>query len=115
MFNLFGRSSTPSVIEQINVHRFEEIRANESDVVILDVRTPQENSEGAVPDSLLIDINGMDFAEKTAELDPSKTYLVYCRSGMRSMKACSYLESKGFTKLYNLAGGFIAWSQETLL
>jgi rhodanese-related sulfurtransferase len=114
MFNLFGKPESQSNIKQLNVADFENIRNSEGDeVVILDVRTPGEFAEGAIPDAILIDINGSSFVADTAKLDPSKKYLVYCRSGMRSMKACSYLASKGFEDLSNLMGGYIAWSNES--
>jgi rhodanese-related sulfurtransferase len=114
MFNLFGKPESQSNIKQLNVTDFENIRNSEGDeVVILDVRTPGEFAEGAIPDAILIDINGSSFVADTAKLDPSKKYLVYCRSGMRSMKACSYLASKGFEDLSNLMGGYIAWSNES--
>lgn len=115
MFNLFGNKSNESAIKQLNVTDFESIRnsADSNNVVILDVRTKGEFDEGAIPDALLIDVNDPNFSSETAKLDQDKTYLVYCRSGMRSMKACSYLEGKGFKDLSNLVGGYIAWSNET--
>lgn len=113
MFNLFGNSNKQSTIDQLTVSDFEEIRVNADDnTVILDVRTPEEFNEGAIPNAILIDVNGPNFASETEKLDPSKKYLIYCRSGMRSMKACSYLAAKGFTDLSNLVGGYIAWSDK---
>jgi rhodanese-related sulfurtransferase len=112
MFNLFGSKNKDTNIEQIDVDRFEALRNELDDVVVLDVRTPEENADGAIPNSILMDINSANFPEKTSSLDPSKSYLIYCRSGMRSMRACSYLSGKGFTKLYNLEGGYLAWSRE---
>jgi len=111
MFNLFGGSKTDSSIEQLDVKTFDDMRAD-ADTVVLDVRTPGEFNEGYVPNAILIDINGADFASKVDELEKDKTYLVYCRSGMRSMRACSLMAGKGFDKLYNLEGGYIAWSRE---
>lgn len=115
MFNLFGNKSNESNIKQLNVTEFESIRnnADNSNVVVLDVRTKEEFDEGAIPNALLIDVNDPSFSTETAMLDQDKKYLVYCRSGMRSMKACSYLESIGFKDLSNLVGGYIAWSNET--
>ena len=79
------------------------------DVVILDVRTPAETAQGKIDGAIEIDVRSADFKEKIKELDQEKTYLVYCRSGKRSVAACNILEKEGFGKMYNLLGGFNAW------
>ena len=58
-----------------------------------------------------IDFRGPDFREKMDQLDRDKTYLVYCRSGGRSASAGAVMEEMGFTRIYNLVGGYTAWSQ----
>jgi rhodanese-related sulfurtransferase len=57
-----------------------------------------------------IDVNAPDFAQKVKALDKSKTYLVHCRSGKRSVQACGEMEGFGFGRLYNLDGGISAWT-----
>jgi phage shock protein E len=56
-----------------------------------------------------LDVNAPDFEAKAASLDKSKTYLVHCASGVRSVMACEKLGRLDFPKLYNLSGGFKAW------
>ncbi|EAY25500.1 rhodanese-like domain-containing protein [Microscilla marina] len=97
--------------QNIDVAEFKHKIAQEPDAVILDVRSPIELEDGSVPNHQLIDIMQPDFASKIAELDKEKTYLVYCRSGNRSGKACALMAEMGFTKLYNLAGGIMAWNE----
>jgi len=80
-----------------------------SDVVLLDVRTPAETAQGKIDGAMEINISSPDFASKIAELDKDKTYLVYCRSGARSARACSMMADAGFGKLYNLSTGFMNW------
>ena len=41
-----------------------------------------------------------------------KPVIIHCRSGARSAAAVMQLEAQGFTKLYNLKGGILAWAQE---
>ena len=79
------------------------------DVVILDVRTPEEFDEGHIEGALNIDVNGPDFTAEIAELDPSTTYAVYCRSGNRSAVAVQHMSTEGFTSLYDLDGGVVSW------
>ena len=56
-----------------------------------------------------------DFKEKAFEgLDKSKPVLVYCASGGRSAKSAKIYKEAGFTKVYNLLGGFRAWSAKGL-
>lgn len=77
--------------------------------VIMDVRTPGEVNEGYIEGAtLFVDYNASGFDEKTASLDKSKTYYVYCRSGGRSGSACSKMAEKGFN-VVNLSGGILGW------
>ncbi|MFK7936376.1 MAG: rhodanese-like domain-containing protein [Saprospiraceae bacterium] len=94
----------------IDVAAFKE-KMSDSSVVILDVRTPTEVAAGKIAEAQVIDIKGGQFAQQIQQLDTTKTYLVYCRSGRRSAKACSLMEQAGFEKLYNLKGGYLAWKK----
>ena len=80
--------------------------------IIFDVRTPKEISEGKISAATeFADINDAPaFETALNRLDKTKNYLVYCRSGARSAKACRIMEEKGFKgSLYNLAKGFSSW------
>jgi len=82
----------------------------QADAIIIDVRTPVEYNEGHIKNAKLIDISGSDFESQIEKLDKSKAYYVYCRSGGRSSSASQIMIEKGFTKVYNLRGGIIAWA-----
>lgn len=95
--------------ENIDVERFKELMKND-DVVILDVRTDEEVSNGAIEGSAQIDFYKEDFKEQLSKLDPNKTYLVYCKTGGRSSQSCKILtEELGFSNIKNLQGGYTAW------
>jgi len=80
---------------------------------ILDVRTNAEVEEGIVPGAKHIDIyRGQGFLQEVQELDKSKNYYIYCRSGNRSGQACSVMNQLGFKNTYNLIGGFVDWKGE---
>jgi rhodanese-related sulfurtransferase len=87
-------------------------KMSEPDVVLMDVRTPEETAEGKIEGAMELDFRSPGFAEKLDELDKEKTYLIYCRSGNRSGQTCDMMAKKGFKNLYNLDGGFMAWSSE---
>lgn len=83
--------------------------ATDTDKVLLDVRRPEEIEEISIEGHVAINIQHPSFPDKINELDKSKTYFVYCRSGARSGQACQYMASQGFDKLYNLKGGMLEW------
>ncbi len=77
------------------------------DVVIVDVREPQEFQINRLPGSVLIPLG--DLPKRYVELDPNANIVTQCKSGMRSAKAQDFLRSKGFTRVRNLTGGVLGW------
>ena len=87
----------------------------DANAVILDVRTEDEFNEGIIPGAINIDIyKGQGFIYSIEELDKSKNYYVYCRSGGRSGQACSIMRELGFENAYNLLGGIMNWEGEVI-
>jgi rhodanese-related sulfurtransferase len=85
--------------------------------LLLDVRTDEEFSEGYIPNAKQLDIfKAQEFVEEVNNLDKSKNFYVYCRSGKRSAQACQILNQLGVENTYNLEGGFMEWQgkKETL-
>jgi len=81
--------------------------------IVLDVRTQDEVDEGVIPNSIHIDIyRGQGFIDEIEKLDKTKNYYVYCRSGNRSGQACSIMNQLGFENAFNLEGGFNEWEGE---
>ena len=86
---------------------------NDDNAFILDVRTQDEVADGYIPGATNIDIYlGQGFLDEIKQLDPSKNYYVYCRSGNRSGQACAIMNSIGIENAYNLVGGFTDWKGE---
>jgi adenylyltransferase/sulfurtransferase len=77
-------------------------------VFILDVRNPEEYQISRIPGSTLIPLPSLP--QRFAELNRDQEMVVHCKSGMRSQKAIQFLRQQGFTKLKNLKGGILAWS-----
>ena len=78
--------------------------------IILDVRTSEEFKEVRIPKSILLDISSpIDFMKGLEPMDKEMVYLVYCRSGNRSSRACAVMTSMGFNKTFNLVGGILEW------
>ena len=74
------------------------------DVVVVDVRTPEEYAEGHLAGALNVNLQGPDFAGEIAELPLDGTYVVYCRSGNRSAQAVEIMVEAGFTDVRDLGG-----------
>ena len=80
------------------------------DLVILDVRTPEEFAEGHIDGAIMIDFHEADFSARLAELDPDVPYLIYCRSGNRSGQTRAILDDLGFRDVADVDGGVLAWT-----
>jgi rhodanese-related sulfurtransferase len=107
-FILFSIAATAQV-SQINEAEFLTL-SKKANVVILDVRTPDEVSGGYLKGTtLFFNYYDNDFASKVQALDKSKEYVVYCRSGARSNKAAQIMADAGIKKVHNLQGGITGW------
>ena len=84
------------------------------DFIILDVRTPQEFADGHIENAINIDFYSETFRDELNQLDKNKTYLIYCRSGVRSGKTHDIMAELEFQKVYNTLGGILAWNADGL-
>lgn len=81
-----------------------------ADFQLIDVREPHEYEICNLKGELIPQGNIPSNVDK---INRDKTVVVHCRSGMRSANTISYLEKNhGFTNLYNLKGGILAWADE---
>jgi adenylyltransferase/sulfurtransferase len=77
------------------------------DLLVVDVREPQEYQINRIPGSVLIPLG--DVPKRYNELDPNHEIVVQCKMGGRSAKAADFLRSVGFKRVLNLTGGILAW------
>lgn len=87
---------------------------NHDEAVVVDVREDKEVADGTILDSLHIPLGSL--GDRLAELANfrEKPIIVSCRSGHRSATACARLRKEGFTTVYNLKGGVLAWQNAGL-
>lgn len=76
-------------------------------VRVIDVREPEEYAAGHIPGSELIPLGSI--LTESKNWDKSESILLVCRSGNRSRQAAELLTKAGFSRLYNLEGGVLAW------
>ena len=85
------------------------------DLIVIDVREADEfcGEHGHIPGSVNYPWNSGVLQKKYQELPKDAEILVVCRSGNRSGQAASFLDSEGFTSVYDI-GGMNSWDWETL-
>ena len=89
--------------------------ANDKNGLIIDVRTNDECNSGIIENAIMIDFLQPElFLQEIKNLDTSKNYYIYCRSGNRSGKACEIMDNLGFNETFNLIGGMIEWDSKTV-
>lgn len=93
--------------------KFQEAIA-QPDVILLDVRTPEEYAEGHLANSININYNDENFAAKVDSLDKTKHYEIYCRSGKRSGASLKLMQEKGIKNVHDLKGGILEWEAKGL-
>ena len=96
--------------EQLDAAAFRSAVVDQSkDIIILDVRTPDEYAEGAIPNAINMDFLNTNFVNELKSLDKSKEVYVYCAAGGRSAKAARIMEDMGFERILELKGGLSAY------
>jgi len=86
---------------------------NEKDIILLDVRTPEEYMEKRIPGSILLP--NYEIKDRATDVIPDKNarIVVYCRSGRRSAEAANTLRELGYSNVFDL-GGINNWPYETI-
>lgn len=102
------KETTGAIAKDVDVTEFAELI--KGDGLLLDVRTPGEVSAGAIAGHTNINYSASDFSQQLDKLDKNKPVYVYCAAGGRSGKAMKMMADKGFKEVYNLKGGYGAWS-----
>jgi len=90
----------------------EALGARPDDVVLVDVREPEEYAAGHVPGA--VNLPQSELASRLDELRPATGVVVICQSGMRSTRAAQFLVQRGFRDVTVAAGGTSAWMRAGL-
>lgn len=76
-------------------------------IQVIDVRERDEVAGGVIPGAVNIPLSQL--RGRVKELNPDEELVIVCRSGNRSFIAAQQLLSQGFTRVWNLRGGMLAW------
>jgi adenylyltransferase/sulfurtransferase len=97
-------------IPHISALELQDWLVTRSEMVLIDVRQPEEYDKCRIAGSILIPLG--ELADKIPRLDPQRCYVMQCRSGGRSFRAAQLLKEAGFGQVYNLTGGILAWNAQ---
>lgn len=89
----------------------ERLSAN-PDILLIDVRSPEEYREIHIPKSISLPLGQLKSGIGKIAGDKGAEMIVYCLSGMRAASACSQLAAMGYTNVSNM-GGIQSWRYET--
>jgi adenylyltransferase/sulfurtransferase len=78
-------------------------------IQLIDVREPYEYQIAQIGGTL---IPQNDVPQRLNEIDRNREVLVHCKSGGRSQRIAEYLKQSGYSRVANVAGGILAWSDE---
>ncbi len=87
-------------------------RIDAGDVVVLDVREPDEYEQGALPGALHIPRGHLEAQIEGRIVDKNQQVVVYCAGGVRSAFAADTLATLGYTDVVSMEGGFGKWKDE---
>jgi rhodanese-related sulfurtransferase len=89
-------------------------RGEGDDLVIIDVSTPQEYKDLHIEGAINLNLLSRFFKTRLDVMNKSKSYVVYCRVGVRSKIAQKLMQQFGFRTVYNVVGGTLLWEEEGL-
>ena len=81
------------------------IMKNDKEAILIDVRSPQEYSEGHLDKSINFPLYDLERDNKKIQDKKNNIIIIYCQSGSRSKKAIEILKKQGYLNLYEIQGG----------
>jgi NADPH-dependent 2,4-dienoyl-CoA reductase/sulfur reductase-like enzyme/rhodanese-related sulfurtransferase len=105
------RNKLDGLLRGVNCMALQASRQAGEELVLLDVRTPEEFAAAHIPGSMLIPLGAV--RSRAGEVPRDKRVIVHCRSSLRAWEALRILNGRGLDNLELLEGGLAAWPFET--
>lgn len=97
-------------MKEITVQELKALMDSKADFQLIDVREPREYEFCNLGGEL---IPQAEIPHQVDKISRDKQVILQCRSGSRSGSTVNWLErNHGFTNLYNLKGGILAWANQ---
>ncbi len=100
------------MINECDVRELKSMLDAKENIQFIDCREQAEWDEARIPGSTLLPLSKFEAIYENFLKDKNARIVIHCRSGARSMNACGFLLSKGYTNLTNVRGGIMGWAQE---
>jgi rhodanese-related sulfurtransferase len=113
IFWMFQPQGDLATYGDVNVEQASDLIKSRLLMVILDVRTTEEYVIEHIEGAINIPVGELE--NRIEELDKKDDILVYCRTGSRSSRAVETLTKNGFTKIFHMNGGIVAWKNAGFL
>jgi thioredoxin 1 len=110
LFSCTNHSQQKQGIQLVSVQAFSEALNATPHATIIDVRTPEEFQGGHLKDAVNFNILSPEFQSQVSQLDKTQPVFVYCKVGGRSADAVEKMKAMGFATIYDMKGGYMAWS-----
>ena len=96
-------------MKEVTVQELKAMQDKKEDFQLIDIREEYEYDICQIGGEL---IPMGEITENLDKISKTKKVVVHCRSGKRSASVVQMLEQQGYTNLYNLKGGIMAWVDE---
>jgi phage shock protein E len=110
----FSSCAQTEGVKQLTSVEASKMIAKDKNLLVLDVRTPEEFSAGHIQGAININIKQPDALSKIDALDRNATYIVHCRTNHRSKIAVDHMQQSEFKNIYQISDGYNGWSQNNL-
>ncbi|MEM7702653.1 MAG: rhodanese-like domain-containing protein [Pseudomonadota bacterium] len=104
-------ASETAAFRNVSVDDASAMISHKADLIVLDVRTPEEFAQGHIEGAVNLNARSESFIEDLAKLDKDSAYLVHCRSGRRSAKAVAAMQEAEFKDVAHLDAGMLGWNE----
>ena len=112
LFSLKARPDLTLTTDRLSAPFAAEVLSSPEPPLAVDVRTPRERNQKSIAGSVGIPLNHL--TENLKQLPHDRPLLVFCAGGYRSSIAASLLQSRGFRRVSEIAGGIVAWEAANL-
>lgn len=107
-----GQTATDITDGKVSIETFKATLATIENPQLIDVRTPQEFVGGTLDNSVNMDFRSQNLENQLNTLDKTKPVFIFCQAGGRSGKCYQKMKKMGFSEVYDMAGGYGAWSKQ---
>lgn len=101
-----------SIFSSVSVKEASTLLQSRTDIQLIDVRTVEEFERAFIEGATLVPISSLPSLKESLSKD--SPIIVYCAVGGRSYAAGKYLQSAGFSEVYNMSGGIKEWYEKGL-